>query len=119
MCLAGRLRVNFLHRAIEVDAGQYARIPRGLFHSTDNLGAGDEHLLEVETPRNKFALVRRNDRYGRQGQISQVREVLARAKGVSEATLKPSVLLGPPHPITGDGRSSWGPRDPLAPTPRG
>ena len=56
-------------------------------------------------------------RYGRQGQLANAREVLARAKGFSEAVATPHVLLGPPHPITGDGRSSWGPRDPLAPLP--
>jgi hypothetical protein len=31
-----------------------------------------------------------------------------------EALLRPRVLLGPAHPIAGDGRTSWGPADPLA-----
>jgi mannose-6-phosphate isomerase-like protein (cupin superfamily) len=68
MCLAGSLRINFLSRSILVEAGQYARIPKGVFHSTDNVGSQDAHLIEVENPRNKFDLIRKRDRYGRQGQ---------------------------------------------------
>lgn len=68
MCLGGSLQINFLTRSIRVEAGQFARIPKGVFHSTDNVGVIDAHLVEVETPRNKFDLVRKKDRYGRQGQ---------------------------------------------------
>jgi SanA protein len=46
---------------------------------------------------------------------SGVREVAARVKGVQQYVFRPSVLLGPEHPISGNGRSSWGPPDPLAP----
>lgn len=53
--------------------------------------------------------------YGAQGRRSSIREVVARAKGLEEATLHPAVLLGPKLPITGDGRTSWGPKDPQAP----
>ncbi|MGP1693490.1 MAG: cupin domain-containing protein, partial [Giesbergeria sp.] len=68
MCLAGSLQINFLSRSILVEAGQFAHIPKGVFHSTDNVGDTDAHLIEVETPRNKFDLVRMKDRYGRQSQ---------------------------------------------------
>lgn len=54
--------------------------------------------------------------YGRKGRVSEAREVLARMKGLGQATTRPDVLLGPTLPIVGDGRSSWGPADPLAPT---
>ncbi|MBI5924940.1 MAG: cupin domain-containing protein [Aquabacterium sp.] len=67
MCLGGALRINFLNHSVAVRAGQYVRIPKGAFHSTDNVGSGDAHLIEVETPRNKFDLIRRKDRYGREG----------------------------------------------------
>ena len=53
--------------------------------------------------------------YGRKGLESDAREVLARVKGLRQATTRPDVLLGPALPITGDGRTSWGPADPLAP----
>jgi SanA protein len=36
-----------------------------------------------------------------------VREALARARGLGEATLRPRVTGGPAIPITGDGRASW------------
>lgn len=35
------------------------------------------------------------------------REMLARVRGLGEATLRPDVVGGPPIPITGDGRASW------------
>jgi SanA protein len=53
--------------------------------------------------------------YGRKGKESSVREVVARVKGLQQATLRPAVLLGPELPITGDGRTSWGPLDTEAP----
>jgi SanA protein len=55
--------------------------------------------------------------YGTKGRESSVREVLARVKGLGEATFRPGVLLGPELPITGAGPSSWGPVDPGAPAP--
>jgi len=53
--------------------------------------------------------------YGGKGRQSAVREVVARVKGLEEATVKPDVMSGPELPITGNGRSSWGPVDPAAP----
>jgi len=55
--------------------------------------------------------------YGRKGRESSVREVLARVKGLGEATFRPAVVLGPELPITGAGPRSWGPIDPEAPLP--
>ena len=57
--------------------------------------------------------------YGAQARRSGLREVLARAKSVaSELTGRP-VLLGPAHPIDGDGRLSWGPSGPSTPRAAG
>ncbi|KQW48616.1 hypothetical protein ASC77_07705 [Nocardioides sp. Root1257] len=53
--------------------------------------------------------------YGSKGVRAQAREVLARVKGAAQAAARPDVLLGPQLPITGDGRTSWGPADPEAP----
>jgi SanA protein len=55
--------------------------------------------------------------YGTKGRVSAVREVLARVKGLGEATFRPAVLLGPELPISGAGPSSWGPVDTDAPVP--
>jgi SanA protein len=52
--------------------------------------------------------------YGSKGTQSTLRELLARVKSVGQGTLHPAVLGGPPHPIGGDGRLSWGPPEPLA-----
>ena len=53
--------------------------------------------------------------YGRQGILSDVRELFSRVKAVGDVELGGDVLLGPPHPITGDGRKSWGPARPARP----
>jgi SanA protein len=52
--------------------------------------------------------------YGKQGILSDVREFASRVKAVTDVELDTHVLLGPPHPITGDGRKSWGPQHPPA-----
>jgi SanA protein len=50
--------------------------------------------------------------YGRQGMMSDGREILSRVKAVGDATLNTGVVLGPPVPITGNARASWGPPPP-------
>jgi SanA protein len=50
--------------------------------------------------------------YGTQGELSSLREVLARVKAVYQGATDQKVLLGPHVAITGNGRSSWGPAGP-------
>lgn len=58
--------------------------------------------------------------WGRQGQISTVREVLSRVKAVADVTLDTPALAGPKIPIaTTDGRESWGPAPPQGTPPAG
>jgi SanA protein len=57
--------------------------------------------------------------YGKQGTKSDVREVFARVKAVGSALTHQHVLLGPKLPITGDGRTSWGPAAPPGTPPSG
>ena len=57
--------------------------------------------------------------YGTQGKKSNVREVLARVKAVGDSAIGSHVLLGPPVPIGGDGRVSWGPPPPPGTPPAG
>lgn len=52
--------------------------------------------------------------YGRQGQLSSVREVLARVKAVYQGTTDQKVLLGPHITLAGNGQASWGPQHPPA-----
>jgi mannose-6-phosphate isomerase-like protein (cupin superfamily) len=68
LCLGGTGRISFLsHEAHLISAGDVVFIPKGVFHSTENIGDSALDLVEVETPRNKFDLVRLSDRYGRSG----------------------------------------------------
>jgi SanA protein len=57
--------------------------------------------------------------YHAKGRESNIREVLARVKAVSDVTLDSGVTLGPPVPITGDGRTSWGDPPPPGTPPAG
>jgi SanA protein len=50
--------------------------------------------------------------YGKQGVVSDVREVFSRVKAVGDTALDSGVVLGPAHPISGDGRKTWGPKPP-------
>ncbi len=50
--------------------------------------------------------------YGQQGELSSVREVLARVKAVYQAATEAPVQLGPRIALSGDGRASWGPQHP-------
>jgi SanA protein len=57
--------------------------------------------------------------YGIQGTKSDVREVLSRVKAVADTTLDTAAVGGPPIPIGGDGRASWGPPPPPGTPPSG
>lgn len=57
--------------------------------------------------------------YGKQGIKSDLRELLSRVKAVGDAALGSDVTLGPPVPISGDGRASWGPAPPPGTPPAG
>lgn len=67
LCLSGTGKISFLHESHAVSAGDVVFIPKGVFHNTENIGSSTLELVEVETPRNKFDLVRLSDRYGRSG----------------------------------------------------
>ncbi len=57
--------------------------------------------------------------YGIQGKKSDVREVLSRVKAIADTTLDAPAMGGPPIPIGGDGRASWGPSPPPGTPPAG
>jgi SanA protein len=57
--------------------------------------------------------------YGVQGVKSDVRETLSRVKAIVDTTLDTPAVGGQPIPITGDGRSSWGPVPPPGTPPAG
>ncbi len=57
--------------------------------------------------------------WGFQGEKSEVREILSRAKAIADVTLDTPAIGGPPIPINGDGRRSWGPAPPPETPPAG
>lgn len=57
--------------------------------------------------------------YGIQGTKSGVREVFSRVKAIADTTLDTPAMGGPPIPIGGDGRVSWGPPPPPGTPPAG
>lgn len=57
--------------------------------------------------------------WGYQGRKSEVREVLSRVKAIADTTLDTPAFGGPPIPIAGDGRVSWGPLPPSGTPPAG
>lgn len=57
--------------------------------------------------------------YGKQGEISDVREALARVKAVADVATSAAVVGGPPVPITGSARASWGAPPPPGTPPAG
>jgi SanA protein len=57
--------------------------------------------------------------YGAQGVKSDVREAFSRVKAIADTVLDTPAVGGPPIPISGDGRSSWGPVPPPGTPPAG
>ncbi len=57
--------------------------------------------------------------YGKQGTLSDAREVLSRVKAVADVATNAGVLGGPQVPITGSARASWGPSPPQGTPPAG
>lgn len=92
-------KVFQVHTAIVVTQGFH--MPRALF-------------LAQHAGLHAWGLTADLHNYGSQEQRSAVRELLARVKAVGQVALDTKVILGPEIPITGDGRSSWGPTSPPA-----
>lgn len=67
ICLDGIGKITFANDSYTIATGDVVYIPKGVFHATENVGDSSLELVEVESPRNKFDLVRIADRYGRSG----------------------------------------------------
>jgi mannose-6-phosphate isomerase-like protein (cupin superfamily) len=66
LCLSGVGLMTTMKGNVLISEGSVVRIARGAFHSTRCSEYGSHlDLIEVETPRNKFDLVRLNDSYER------------------------------------------------------
>ena len=93
ICLQGDIRVNFIKSSHILKKGDFISIPKGVFHSTDSIGDATAELIEVETPRNKFDLVRAKDKYGRSGQHYEKDKSPQSIGPMSAASMKPHAKM--------------------------
>jgi SanA protein len=100
-------------RAREVFKVESAIVVTQGFHMDRALYLGEAAGMEVH------GLTSDLSGYGNQGAFSQLREIASRVKAMGEETMNRNVMLGPAHPITGDGRESWGPAPPPGTPPAG
>ena len=65
--LSGEVTVSFLSDDFKLSSMKKIMIRKGLFHSTCATSENGADIFEIETPVDKFDLVRLRDRYGRKG----------------------------------------------------
>lgn len=65
--LDGICEVSFLSEKKILNSLNKIMIRKGLFHSTKSISENGSIVLEIETPKDKFDLVRLKDNYGREG----------------------------------------------------
>ena len=65
--LDGTAKVSFMNDSFQLEPKHKIMIRKGLFHSTKATSKSGVTLFEVETPVDKFDLVRLKDSYGREG----------------------------------------------------
>ena len=63
--LNNKAKVNLIERNFELAGLSKIMLRQGMFHQTENISDEPINLIEVETPNNKFDLVRIEDDYGR------------------------------------------------------
>lgn len=69
LVISGELTLSTLEGEVKVSPGDIVRIERGVFHSIANSADGSEELVlfELESPRDRYDIIRYKDRYGREG----------------------------------------------------
>lgn len=92
LCLSGEGAVRSLHGEQALQAGSICAIAPGAFHSTRALG-GPLSLIEVETPRNKFDLVRLEDIYDRNRTRYETRENSHSITSMTRVESKPGASI--------------------------
>ncbi len=67
VCVNGNISCNTLNDSYKLSALDGVFLNKKVFHQTQSISKDGSYILEIETPVNKFDLVRINDTYGRQG----------------------------------------------------
>ena len=65
--LDGKCEVSFMSDSRTMNPLDKVMIRKGLFHSTKSLSENGSIIFEIETPKDKFDLIRFKDNYGREG----------------------------------------------------
>ena len=73
--LNNKAKVNLIERNFELAGLSKIMLRQGMFHQTENISDEPINLIEVETPNNKFDLVRIEDDYGRKNQAFESRDL--------------------------------------------
>ena len=66
--LSGAAEISFLNHAFKLIPPDKTMIRQGVFHSTKAVSKQGLEVLEIETPKDKYDLIRLEDYYGRAGQ---------------------------------------------------
>ena len=74
VCLNGKISCNTLNNSYKLDVLNALFLSKKIFHQTQSISKEGSFILEIETPVNKFDLVRINDTYGRQGKEYEDKE---------------------------------------------
>ncbi len=74
VCLDGEVSCNTLNESYKLSALDGIFLNKKIFHQTQSTSKQGSFILEIETPVNKFDLVRINDTYGRQGKEYESKE---------------------------------------------
>jgi len=67
VCLDAQVSCNTLNNTNELKPLEGIFLNKKVFHQTQSISKSGSWILEIETPVNKFDLLRINDTYGRQG----------------------------------------------------
>lgn len=84
VCLDGLVSSNTLSFNNILNPFDALILEKGLFHQTNSIDKNGSYVLEIETPVNKFDLVRINDSYGRCGKDYEDKEFY---KNIEKLTL--------------------------------
>lgn len=89
LCLEGTAKFHTLTETHALKTMDFVRIHKGAFHATQNIGDSVLKLVEIETPRNKFDLVRAKDKYGRQGLLYETQTLERKLAALERIDLIP------------------------------
>jgi hypothetical protein len=76
LVLDGEIMLSFLGDQIQLNKLQKRMIRRGLFHSSASISEHGSILLEIETPKDKTDLIRLTDKYGREAQPYETKQIV-------------------------------------------